>query len=186
MTSQMGNTVSCTGSFIDRNTVLTAVHCVYDSYYHKYYQMWAVYPAENGYDLPYGGESTTTAYTPAGFINSTAPKPGYLSGEQIPYDFAVINLATSTSFPNQLPLAFTSSVNDSIDSVGYPGDKSFKSPSGYYYYYMYKSSGKIVNKFSGIIEHNAYVTSGMSGGPVMNPNNRQINLLIVQLPMALI
>lgn len=161
---------SCTGWFVDHNTVVTAAHCVYNAYNKKFYQGWAVYPAENGTDLPYGGEYTTEAYVSGGWQNTTPPSGESIYYKDVGFDYAVINLSINTNFPNHLSINSSVNVNDDIYSVGYPGDKSFQS-NGSYYYYMYRSYGIIGKIESSTITHDAFVTAGMSGGPIMRPNS---------------
>ncbi|MBA2876097.1 trypsin-like serine peptidase [Thermaerobacillus caldiproteolyticus] len=161
---------SCTGWFVDKNTVVTAAHCVYDTYNNKFYQAWYVYPAENGTQLPYGGMASTTAYVTSSWQQATPPDEESIYYKDVQYDFAVINLSSSTNHPNYLTINTNPQVNNSIFSVGYPGDKSFEY-NGSYYYYMYGSSGQISKIESNTITHTAYVTSGMSGGPIMLTSN---------------
>jgi glutamyl endopeptidase len=161
---------SCTGWFVDRNTVVTAAHCVYDTYNNKFYQAWYVYPAENGTQLPYGGMASTTAYVTSSWQLANPPDADSIYYKDVQYDFAVINLSSSTNHPNYLTINTNPQVNNNIFSVGYPGDKSFEY-NGSYYYYMYGSSGKISKIENNTITHTAYVTSGMSGGPIMLTSN---------------
>ncbi|MCO7126468.1 trypsin-like peptidase domain-containing protein [Sporolactobacillus shoreicorticis] len=164
------NGYSCTGWFVDHNTVVTAAHCVYDTYNNKFYDAWYVYPAENGTDLPYGGEATTEAYVSGGWQSANPPDPESVYYLDVAFDYAVINLNTDTDFPNHLSIHTSVNANGNIYSIGYPGDKSFES-NGSYYYYMYRSLGTINKIEYSTITHNAYVTSGMSGGPIVSPND---------------
>lgn len=159
-----GNGYTCSGTFINQETVLTAAHCVYDSYNNRYYSGWHVYPGENGTDLPYHAFPATNAYVSSVWMNSSPPDSGRIYYSDVQNDFAVLKLAGS-SHPYSQSVSSASAVGDSITSIGYPADHSIIH-NGYYYYYMYRSAGKIDKIDSGAITHSAYVTGGMSGGPI--------------------
>ncbi|WP_340084618.1 trypsin-like serine protease [Siminovitchia sp. FSL H7-0308] len=160
-----GSWYVCSGSFINETTVLTAAHCVYDSYNDEFFSYWAVSPGQNGTELPYDGVASTTAYAPLGWMSSNPPDPSSVYFKDVQYDYAVIKI-DSTHSP-KLSLRKNAGVNDPIISHGYPADKG----TGTGYYYLYKSSGKINNISQNTIIHSSSVTGGMSGGPILNSNS---------------
>lgn len=160
-----GNYYTCSGTFLDPDTVLTAAHCVYDNWNHQFYTWWNVYPGENGTTIPYGNFSSTSSYTDTGYITSQAPEPGKTYLGTVQYDYAVIKV--NSNHPYSLSTSTSSYIGDNITSYGYPWDLSPQNG----YYYLYKSSGVITNISSNALIHTSYVQSGMSGGPILKSNS---------------
>jgi glutamyl endopeptidase len=156
-----GNGYTCSGTFLNKTTVLTAAHCVYDSYNNKFFSGWNVYPGENGTTLPYGGWGSTKAYVPVGWINSTPPDSERIYLKDVQYDYAVIKVNSSHAY--SLPTSTSSGIGNSMTSYGYPADKG----TGTGYYYLYRSAGVISDVQTNAIIHTSYVTGGMSGGPIL-------------------
>ncbi|MDP4103577.1 MAG: trypsin-like peptidase domain-containing protein [Bacillota bacterium] len=168
-----GDGYSCSGTYINSTTVLTASHCVYDAYNHRYYSGWVVYPGESGTYFPYYSYASTNAYVTSGWMNTAPPSEGSIYYNDVPYDFAVIKV--NSGHPYSKKVSSDSTVGHLMTSIGYPGDHSYYS-NGYYYYYMYKTIGYITGVNSNVMTHSAYVTSGMSGGPIMNTSNSVVSV----------
>ncbi|MDX8045316.1 trypsin-like peptidase domain-containing protein [Gracilibacillus sp. S3-1-1] len=162
--SSDGNWFTCSGTFLDSNTVLTAAHCVYDNYANEYYQLWYVYPGADGANQPYGGYSSTDAYTTLGWMNSQAPQPGSIYFSDVQHDYAVIKVNSNHS--HTLPVSSSSYRGDSILAHGYPAELADANG-----YYLFRSEGAISDVTSDTLVHTSYITGGMSGGPILNNNN---------------
>ncbi|UOQ47776.1 trypsin-like peptidase domain-containing protein [Gracilibacillus caseinilyticus] len=162
--SPNGDWYTCSGTFLDEDTVITAAHCVYNTYTNQFNQFWYVYPGQNGSANPYGGWASASAYVTLGWVDAAPTEPGIVYFTDVQHDFAVIKLDTTHS--HNLSVSSNSSFGDSITSYGYPGDKATSSG-----YYLYKSTGSILDIEYDALVHSTYVTGGMSGGPILKNNN---------------
>lgn len=166
------NVYSCTGYYIDRNTVVTAAHCVFDTWNDEWLPelVW-VAPGRKGNELPYDWTYGIELNIVSGWVNVVPPKEGYLSYDQVQYDFAVIQVADSHSkWMDLYPFGYGE--GDTVNATGFPGDKE--------YGYMYNSTGKITNWDTSynVITHSCYVWHGTSGGPIWSQSgNRAIGIV---------
>ncbi|MFC7439965.1 trypsin-like serine peptidase [Laceyella putida] len=153
----------CSGWFIDKNTVVTAAHCVYDTYTNTWKTGAFVNPARNGENTyPYGYSFSTDFTIWSGWVNASPPDPDHTNYNDVQYDIAVINL--HESYNNWFNIRDTDhDEGEGLNSTGYPGDKG--------YYWMYSSLGTDLDTSNDVITHNCYVTGGMSGGSVFNSKN---------------
>lgn len=62
LTYPSGNRYSCTGFFVDADTVATAGHCVYSHSEGSWVSSIIVYPGRNGDDTPYGSANATAVF----------------------------------------------------------------------------------------------------------------------------
>jgi glutamyl endopeptidase len=157
----------CTGFFIDDNTVATAGHCVYDTYYNKWYGDIYITPAQNGTNYPYGVWLATAKYTTSGFMQSNPSSPNTIPPEDIQYDYAVLKLPSG--FANIIGIGwfairnYDHTVGEQVNATGYPGDKPYGT--------MWRGLGYIRALQTYRIDYDADVMPGESGGPVFNQKN---------------
>lgn len=163
--AQDGSWYACSGWYMDKNTVVTAAHCVYDNYDKEWSDFAFVTPARNGgTGEPYGWTYATDFHVTGEWINAKPSKKGYLNYGDVKHDYAVINVVDNHS--KWFSIRYSNHKNgESVNSTGYPGDKG--------YYFMYSSLGKItqLDTTEKVINHNCYVTGGMSGGPIFTSND---------------
>ena len=159
-----GEWYTCSGTFLDKDTVITAAHCVYNTYTNQFNQFWYVFPGQNGANSPYGGWASTSSYVTLGWISASPSVPGTIYFSDVQHDFAVIKL--NSTHPHNLSVSPDSFYRYAIISYGYPADKSTSSG-----YYLYRTSGLIIQIDFDALVHTSYVTGGMSGGPILKNNN---------------
>ncbi|WP_168188658.1 trypsin-like serine peptidase [Thermoflavimicrobium daqui] len=154
------DTFTCSGSYIDKNTVLTAAHCLYHPETKKYAKNIIFVPAataasRGGMVAPYGTAKGTS------FSFAQGWKKGNLN-----YDYGVITTnkplgKKSGSFgirpANKLK-------GSTVTAVGYPGDKKT--------FTMWKESGKVISETSRIMKYHMDTTGGQSGGPIFQYNKK--------------
>lgn len=148
--------------YIDKNTVLTAAHCLYDTYNNVWYKFAYIYPARNGEDnYPYGWVYSTNFYVNSSWINAEPADASSVYYKDVQNDWGIINLNSNHYY--HLNFSTTAAVGDGDYAAGYPADKGT--------YYLYRSLGKITSISGGAIVHSSYVTGGMSGGPIYYTKN---------------
>ncbi|PNZ84461.1 serine peptidase, S1 family [Staphylococcus microti] len=145
---------SGTGAMINKNTVLTAAHNVYDFASKSFADQITVLAGVAPGKLPLGTASVIQKFVPKEWINSGSSE----------HDFAVLkldnDLGNKTGF-----FTFSSdvSINQPIQIAGYPGDKESNT--------QYSGKGKLIR----VTDHNLYYDvdtyNGESGSPILNDKN---------------
>ncbi|WP_044642629.1 trypsin-like peptidase domain-containing protein [Risungbinella massiliensis] len=161
-----GDWYRCSGFFVDHNTVVTAAHCVYNTYSNQWHQIAYIYPGKNG-GLEPGGLSVSGAFKIVNnYANLTPPNKDQLdSVSDSQYDFATITV-TNNKVSNWFHFFSTAGTGTAVNASGYPADKQISYP-----YSMWRSLGNITATYSTYFRNNTYSTGGMSGGPVFNSIN---------------
>jgi V8-like Glu-specific endopeptidase len=111
---------ACSGSFVlNKSTVLTAAHCVYDEANHRYPDNIYVIPAEDGDQRPFGYKA---AYN---FAASSA----YISHGDYTQDYGLIQVQPFNGDTGYMNLIWDSDYSwyyaRDFDTAGYPGDLGF-------------------------------------------------------------
>ncbi|GGA59074.1 hypothetical protein GCM10007416_35250 [Kroppenstedtia guangzhouensis] len=152
--------VGCAGSMIDPTSVLTAAHCIYDTYSNTLAEAVLVVPGENPSDgSPYGSAMGTEVAFTTNWKDVKPPNPDQVRYTDIRFDYAVVNVDPEDRFP-VFTFTMRSSVSDSekVTASGYPNE------------YQYKSVGNITDydRLFEVINNNTRTEPGMSGGPLWN------------------
>lgn len=141
----------CTGWMINKNTVATAGHCVYDPgvgwYNYKKYKM---YPGYTGSSAPYGSCKAKNLHTVAGWADN-----GWDD-----YDYGAIKLKCNVGKKTGWFGYFSTSKSlkgRKITIAGYPGDKPRT---------QWKSKGKVTVSQARRVYYQNDTFGGMSGSPV--------------------
>ncbi|MCS1352063.1 serine protease [Mechercharimyces sp. CAU 1602] len=156
--NNQGEWYSCSGWYIDSNSIVTAAHCVYDTYENEYFRIALIIPATDQEQPPCEIEYSRQFYVTRSWQAAQPQEPGKVPYEAVAEDYAIINVATS--HPSWL--AITSPIpNAPLFTAGYPAALKKER--------MVTNSGQlmVINRMNQIIHHNAYVGNGMSGGPIL-------------------
>lgn len=147
---------TCTGWFIGPRTLMTAGHCVYDTYTDTWATAIRVYPGRSGNTTPYGSASACNFWSVLGWTKSHSKE----------YDYGAIML------PDSEPQLgdrvgwygfFWTNINSVLDEsgvsvYGYPGDKTYGTQWG--------MQNKIKQVTERRIYHNVDTAAGQSGSAV--------------------
>ena len=150
---------SGTGAMINKNTVLTAAHNVYDYASKSFADQITVLAGVAPGKLPLGTAKVIQKFVPNEWINSGASE----------HDFAVLkldnDLGNKTGF-----FAFSQdlSVNQPIQITGYPGDKASHT--------QYSGRGKLLDFNKDNLFYDVDTYNGESGSPILNAQNRIIGV----------
>lgn len=151
---------SCTGWFIDPNTLATAGHCVYSKGDGGWAKSIKVYPGANGNSAPYGYTVSKKLWSVTGWTTSTNWE----------YDYGAIQTTSSLGTTvGWFGLRWQSSntFSGSYTVRGYPGDKPYRTMwtmSGSVYGFQYNSAyRKLWYKMD--------TAGGQSGSPVYHVYN---------------
>lgn len=116
--------LGCTGTLISATTILTAAHCVYDTVTNTWKKVGGNWPKYGrGADA---GDATVYPYGQFSCYSVTVPG-GWVDGNDVLYDYAVIKLECGQSSDNWMGTwtADQSTIESSSTYLyGYPGDKS--------------------------------------------------------------
>lgn len=149
-----GYVFGCSGTMINKNTVLTAGHCVY-SFNHWNYN-WTVYPGKNASSNPYGSCHAKNAYAVKGWFDSSNQNRDVTNG----YDYGAIKLSCSIgNTTGVMGYSTNGVVGKSVRITGYPGEKKPTNS-------MWTEAGKIAKKTPHVLYTYIDITSGQSGSPM--------------------
>jgi glutamyl endopeptidase len=142
----------CTGWFINKNTVVTAGHCVYDPVLGwNAVSTYEVIPGRNGATAPYGSCTAKRLYTVNAWINSADET----------YDYGAIklncNIGNTVGFFGYFWTASTLN-GTSATVTGYPGDKPFGT--------QWFATRTVAATETRQVFYDADTFGGNSGGPV--------------------
>lgn len=141
----------CTGWMINKNTLATAGHCLYDPGVGWYdYKKFRMYPGYTGSSAPYGSCKAKDLYTVTGWANDGRDD----------YDYGAIKLKCKVGKKTGWYGYFWTSASlqgTKITIAGYPGDKPLT---------QWKSKGKVTVSQTRRVFYQNDTTGGMSGSPV--------------------
>ncbi len=117
LTYPSGNQYSCTGFFVDADTVATAGHCVYSHSEGSWVTSIVVYPGRNGDDIPYGSATSTAFFAPDEWVD----------GADHRYDYGAVKvdspLGTTVGWLGYGVKVDQNVLKANVRIFGYPGDK---------------------------------------------------------------
>ncbi|SFI83641.1 trypsin-like serine peptidase [Thermoflavimicrobium dichotomicum] len=148
------DTFTCSGAYIDKNTVLTAAHCLYHPETNQYAKNIRFIPAATA-------DSRGNLVAPYGIakgIDFSFAK-GWKKAN-LNYDYGVITTDKSLGKKSgHFGLRPANTLKgQTVTAVGYP---AVKKP-----FTMWKGSGKVISETSRIMKYYIDTTAGQSGGPV--------------------
>lgn len=157
-----GKYYQCTGFFIDDNTVVTAAHCIYDTYLNRWFNRAYIYPGYDGLRYPYVGTTSTTFHVSTSWISVNPPSPDHLYLSDTPKDYGVIKVENGFAPTHGIGMFTIRSTNhevgEQVNVTGYPTDRIG----------MWKALGYIRNLDTYRIDHDADAVKGNSGSPIFN------------------
>lgn len=161
-----GETGRCTGFIIDRDSVLTAGHCIYSSSNGGWADRITVRPGANGVDnFPYGAFESKNLYSVTGWTKD----------EDRDYDYGVINI--DGTFPSTIGsfgygVATSSNFSGKFARItGYPADRSgVDSTKPLYTQWYHSGTTQLPLLNSRLVLYDADTSGGQSGSPVYIPS----------------
>lgn len=143
-----------TGAMINKNTVLTAAHNVYNFATKSFADQITVIAGAAQGKLPVGTATVIQKFVPKEWINSASKE----------YDFAVLrldsNLGDKTGF---FSFSQDVSLNQALQIAGYPGDKEPNT--------LYSGKGKLLKTTEHYLYYDVDTYNGESGSPILNSQN---------------
>ncbi|MEJ7542153.1 trypsin-like serine peptidase [Staphylococcus intermedius] len=152
------------GVMVSKDTVLTAAHVVYDGGRKKFADKITVYSGLNG-NISQGSAKGIKTYALKDYTSTLDSK----------YDLAAIKLDSDLgNKTGSLGITSSVAVGDTIASAGYPDDKTDRTNRNDLKYYMWQTTGKVIN----IDDHKVYYDTdtfrGQSGSGVWNVKNNKL------------
>lgn len=152
------------GVMVSKDTVLTAAHVVYDEGRKKIAERITVYSGLYG-NIIRGSAKGIKTYVLKGYTSTLDSK----------YDLAAIKLDTNLgSLTGSLGITSTIALRDKIATAGYPDDKTDRTNSSDLKYYMWRSTGKIMNLDKYRVYYDADTSGGQSGSGVWDVKSNKL------------
>lgn len=152
------------GVMVSKDTVLTAAHVVYDEGRKKIAERITVYSGLYG-NIIRGSAKGIKTYVLKGYTSTLDSK----------YDLAAIKLDTNLgSLTGSLGITSTIALGDKIATAGYPDDKTDRTNSSDLKYYMWRSTGKIMNLDKYRVYYDADTSGGQSGSGVWDVKSTSV------------
>ncbi|EOY0095098.1 trypsin-like peptidase domain-containing protein [Staphylococcus pseudintermedius] len=152
------------GVMVSKDTVLTAAHVVYDEGRKKIAERITVYSGLYG-NIIRGSAKGIKTYVLKGYTSTLDSK----------YDLAAIKLDTNLgSLTGSLGITSTIALGGKIATAGYPDDKTDRTNSSDLKYYMWRSTGKIMNLDKYRVYYDADTSGGQSGSGVWDVKSNKL------------